>query len=80
MLSRALQCDHCGHIELLSAYKFSQVQDEGICDGWVRIQALSPAERPWARDAIVNIPGPWDLCSIHCVHSIFYDATASLSE
>lgn len=71
MLSRAIKCDYCERVTLLTKEQYDVFQYEGAADGWLRLFVNNP-KRSSYNDEQINASKWLDLCSISCTNLALY--------
>lgn len=71
MLSRAIKCDYCDKVTMLTKVEYDVFQYEGAADGWLRLFVNNPKKATY--DATQVKASKWfDLCSISCTSLALY--------
>lgn len=77
MLSRAMKCDHCSKVTMLTEDEYDYlVLDTVIPEGWVRLAVRNPRRYPWG-DETVQASREADLCSANCTSMFIYTLTTN---
>lgn len=71
MLSRAIKCDYCEKVTLLSKDEYDVFQYEGAANGWLRLFVNNPKRASYT-DEQINASKWLDLCSISCTNLALY--------
>lgn len=81
MYGRALSCDVCGNIKMVSVEDDIYLVDAAI-PGWIRVHANKPLEdnytyKPQSQS---NVVGAVDCCTISCAQKYLRDCAADATE
>lgn len=77
MLSRAMKCDHCNKVTMLTEEEYDYlILDAVVPEGWVRLIVRNPRHYSWS-DETVQVTREADLCSANCASMFIYKLTTN---
>lgn len=73
-ISRAIKCDQCDHVEMISVKDYDILHTEGCAPGWIRLTVNDPYRYSFSRRTGERYEAKeWvDLCSVSCATTRLY--------
>lgn len=69
-VSRAMKCDNCDTVEMLTIPQQDALTHEGMPVGWIRLFVNNTPRYRWKRSDLTQHYGSYDLCSSSCAYDV----------